>query len=95
MVDPIGAWNWQRRLMFVVAVIGVTFSVIATRRSPWPVIVVAVGLAVLVSTFVRVISWIFRERPPFDLYLPEQVMFATGASLLALGILALRFSSPS
>jgi hypothetical protein len=90
VVDPIRSWNWQRHLMFVVAVIGVTIRVIATKHSPWPVVVVAVGLALLVAVFVRLISWILPERPPFDIYVPEQVMLAAGASLLGLGILAQR-----
>jgi len=91
VVDPISAWNWQRRLMFVVAAIGVTVSVIATKHSPWPVTASVVGMALLFAIFVRLIVWILPGRPPSDIYVPEQVVLAAGASFLGLGILAQRF----
>lgn len=57
-LDPVRAWNWQRRLMCAVAVVAVIVAVVATKNSPWPQIVYAVGWALLFASLVRLVAWV-------------------------------------
>lgn len=93
VVDPVSAWNWQRRLMFAVAVVGTFFAVSAGRGSTLSETAYFVGVALLTAVIVRLIVWILPSNPPSDKYLPELVIVAAAVALIGISVYVRRVTS--
>ena len=80
-VDPIAEWNWQRRAMVVVAMIGVAISAAnPVEGEPW-MTAAHIGVALLVAFCVRLLIWILPAKPPSDRFALELFLLLAGAIL--------------
>ena len=90
LIDPISAWNWQRRATAVIVVLSTAVALAAAGGGSvrWYATIMTIGIIFLVAAVIRFMIWIFPGGATGDHYLPELALLVSGVVLFGLGMAA-------